>query len=189
MSWAPSLLIGGMSLLLAPRLIGRFGARAVLSAALVLIASGLGILGQLPADGAYFTDVFPATLPLGIGFGLAMPSLAGLAMSAATPQDSGLASGMFNTVQQVGSSLGLAALSTLAVCRTHALSAGGASPADALTGGYRLAFRAAACLVLDALVVATAVLRTPSGQRPGAGQAGPRKGRGKLRDQPQTART
>ncbi|MFK0283493.1 DHA2 family efflux MFS transporter permease subunit [Streptomyces sp. NPDC090499] len=156
-----SLLIGVMSLLLAPRLIAGFGARSVLLVALVLIAGGLGILGRISADGAYFTDVFPATVPLGIGFGLAMPSLAGLAMSGATPRDSGLASGMFNTVQQVGASLGLAVLSTLAASHTSTLLHDGTELPDALTDGYRLAFRVGSCFVLGALVVAGAVLRTP----------------------------
>ncbi|MYX39986.1 MFS transporter, partial [Streptomyces sp. SID89] len=148
------LLIGAMSLFLAPRLIAGFGPRPVLLAALVLIAGGLGLLGLVTADGAYLTDVLPATVPLGIGFGLAMPALAGLAMSGATARDSGLASGMFNTVQQIGASLGLAVLSTLAAARTAALLGDGAARADALTDGYRLAFRVGACLVLGAVVVA-----------------------------------
>lgn len=167
-----SLLIGLMSLFLAPRLLGRFGARAVLPAALVLICAGLGILGRVSADGSYLTDVFPATVPLGIGFGLAMPALAGLAMSGATPQDSGLASGMFNTVQQVGASLGLALLSTLAASRTGALLHDGASRDGALTGGYQLAFRVGAVFVLGALVVAVTVLRRPRGATSEASAAG-----------------
>ncbi|WP_285440347.1 MFS transporter [Streptomyces sp. Caat 7-52] len=167
-----SVLIGLMSLFLAPRLIARFGARAVLLVALVLIAGGLGLLGRIPVDGTYFTDVFPATVPLGIGFGLAMPSLAGLAMSGATPQDAGLASGMFNTVQQVGASLGLAVLSTLAASHTGALLHDGASRDEALTGGYQLAFRVGSCFVLTALVTAAVVLRTPRGTTGGTSAPG-----------------
>ncbi|MEU5083298.1 MULTISPECIES: MFS transporter [Streptomyces] len=167
------LLVGVMSLFLAPRLIGRFGARAVLPAALALICAGLGILGRIPADGAYLTDVFPATVPLGIGFGLAMPALAGLAMSGATPQDSGLASGMFNTVQQVGASLGLAVLSALAASHTGALPHDGASRAEALTDGYRLAFQVGAVFVLGALVIAVTVLRTSRRATGDASAAGP----------------
>ncbi|MFF9765382.1 MFS transporter [Streptomyces sp. NPDC014636] len=156
-----SVLIGLMSLFVAPRLIAGFGARTVLLVALVLIAGGLGFLGRISVHGTYFTDVFPATVPLGIGFGLAMPSLAGLAMSGATAQDSGLASGMFNTMQQVGASLGLAVLSALAASHTGALLHGDTTRDEALTGGYQLAFRVASCFVLAALVIAAAVLRTP----------------------------
>ncbi|GAA2311626.1 DHA2 family efflux MFS transporter permease subunit [Nonomuraea roseoviolacea subsp. roseoviolacea] len=156
-----SLLIGLMSLLFAPRLIARFGARVVLLVALALIALGLGILGRISVDGTYVTDILPATFPLGVGFGLAMPSLAGLAMSGAAPSDAGLASGMFNTMQQVGSSLGLAILSTLAASRTGTLLADGATQAGALTGGYRLAFQVGTGFVLAAIAVAALVLRTP----------------------------
>jgi MFS family permease len=145
------------------------GPRTVLLGALVLISGGLALLGQISDDGSYFTDVFPATVPLGIGFGLAMPSLAGLAMSGATPQDSGLASGMFNTMQQVGASLGLAVLSTLAASHTNAALGDGTARADAPTEGYQLAFRIGSCFVLGALVVAATVLRNPP--KPGAAPA------------------
>ncbi|MDT0410149.1 MULTISPECIES: DHA2 family efflux MFS transporter permease subunit [Streptomyces] len=162
-----SLLIGAMSLFVAPRLIARIGARRMLAAALVLIAAGLALLGQVSANGAYLTDVFPATVPLGVGFGLAMPSLVGLAMSGATPGDAGLASGMFNSVQQIGAALGLAVLSTLAASHTRTLRAEGTTEPTALTEGYQLAFRVGAALVLTALVVATAVLR----DRPASAEA------------------
>lgn len=153
------LLIGPLSLTAAPRLIARLGARPVLLVALALIALGLALLGQVSADGSYGTDVFPAMLPLGAGFGLAMPALAGLAMSGAAPADSGTASGMFNTVQQVGSALGLAVLSTLAATRTDTLLEHGQHSPAALTGGYQLAFRVAAGIVVAALAVATLTLR------------------------------
>ncbi len=154
-----SLLIGVMSLFVAHRLIARSGPGTVLLAALALISLGLAILGQISARGRYFTDVFPALLPLGIGFGLAMPSLAGLAMSGAAPRDSGIASGMFNTMQQVGSALGLAVLSTLAASRTKTLLGHGGDAATSLTGGYQFAFRIGACLVVTAFVIAATVLR------------------------------
>ncbi|WP_277952646.1 MFS transporter [Streptomyces sp. DSM 110735] len=155
-----SVSIGALSLSLAPRLIARFGPRAVLLPGLVLITAGLAALGRVPADGSYAVDVLPALLPLGIGFGLAMPSLATLAMSAATPQDSGIASGMFNTMQQIGSAFGLAVLTTLATAHTDTLLGDGASNSFALTGGYRLAFRAGACLVAVALLLAATLLRS-----------------------------
>ncbi|MGW2491503.1 MFS transporter [Streptomyces sp. NPDC001606] len=166
-----SVAIGALSLGLAPRLIARFGPRAVLLPGLSLIAAGLAVLGRVPAGGSYAVDVLPALLPLGIGFGLAMPSLATLAMSAATPEDSGIASGMFNTMQQMGSAFGLAVLSTLATSHTDALLSGGASTASALTSGYQLAFRVGSGLVAVALLLAAVLLRsaTPA-RRPAAGK-------------------
>jgi hypothetical protein len=96
-----------------------------------------------------------------------MPSLAGLAMSGAAPEDSGIASGLFNTVQQVGSALGLAVLSTLAASRTTALLGHGPGAAAALTDGYRLAFRVGASFVVAALVLAAAVLRPAAARTAG----------------------
>ncbi|MFE2377396.1 MFS transporter [Streptomyces sp. NPDC059398] len=157
-----SVAIGVLSLRLSPKLISRFGPRAVLLPGLSLIVAGLALLGRAPAGGSYVVDVLPALLPLGVGFGLAMPALATLAMSAATPQDSGVASGMFNTMQQIGSAFGLAVLSTLAASRTDAMLGDGASTASALTGGYQLAFRTGSGLVAVALLLAATLLRAPA---------------------------
>jgi MFS family permease len=98
---------------------------------------------------------------LGVGAGLVFPSLMTLAMSAATPEDSGLASGLVNTTQQVGGALGLAVLATLSTTRTDSLRGHGASNAVALTNGYHLAFTVAAALVLAAIALGVFLLRPP----------------------------
>jgi EmrB/QacA subfamily drug resistance transporter len=154
-----ALVIGAVSLGLSATLTGRFGARAVLLPGLAVNLSGLLLLRRVPVDGEYLVDLLPAIVLLAFGFGLAMPALTALAMSSATPSDSGLASGLFNTTQQVGGALGLAVLATLAASRTDALLAGGDARAAALTGGYQLAFTVAAGFVLTAIVVAAVVLR------------------------------
>jgi hypothetical protein len=82
-----------------------------------------------------------------------------LAMSGATPQDAGLASGLVNTSAQVGGALGLAVLATLSATRSGDLIASGTARAAALTSGYHLAFWIAAALVGAAIVVAAAVLQ------------------------------
>lgn len=148
-----------LSLGITPRLMERVGARATLLPGLVLVAAGLAILARVPADGSYVVDVLPALAPLGIGFGMAMPAIATLAMSAAPDEDSGLASGLFNTTQQVGAALGLSIGATLAAARTDALRAAGATADAALAGGYRLAYTVGAGLVLASLAVAAAFLR------------------------------
>ena len=96
---------------------------------------------------------------LGVGAGLAFPSLMTLAMSGATPSDSGLASGLVNTSVQVGGAIGLAVLATLATERTGSLVADGASPAAALNSGFHLAYLIGAGVLGVALIVALAVLR------------------------------
>jgi EmrB/QacA subfamily drug resistance transporter len=151
--------IGTLSLGVSARLTMRFGARATLVPGLVLVAAGLAVFQRAPVDASYVRDLLPAMLLLGIGAGLAFPALTSLAMSGATPSESGLASGLFNTTQQVGAALGLAVLATLSATRTADLRASGESTDAALTGGYHLAFAIAAVLVVAALTLAVALLR------------------------------
>jgi EmrB/QacA subfamily drug resistance transporter len=153
-----SLTIGVLSLGFSARLIMRFGAKATLLPGLVLIVIGLALFARAPVDGDYLVDVLPVMLLLGVGAGLSFPSLMTLAMSGATQSDAGLASGLVNTSLQVGGALGLAVLATLSSTRTENLRADGESLADALVGGYHLAFIIAAGLVAVAVVVATTVL-------------------------------
>jgi MFS family permease len=94
------------------------------------------------------------------GAGLSFPSLMGLAMSSATQEDSGLASGLVNTSLQVGGALGLAVLATLSSTRTENLLASGTSPDAALTSGFHLAFWIGAGLVAAAIAVTALVVRT-----------------------------
>jgi MFS family permease len=148
-----------MSLRVAPRLITRFGARATLLPGLFLVFAGLALFARSPVDASYAVDVLPAMVLLGVGAGLSFSPLMTLAMSDATPSDSGLASGLVNTTQQVGGALGLAVLATLSTTHTHGLLSGGASRPSALTSGYHLAFTVGATLVLGAIVLVVAVLR------------------------------
>ncbi|MFI9511295.1 DHA2 family efflux MFS transporter permease subunit [Nocardia sp. NPDC052566] len=156
-----ALAIGGVSLLLSARLVARFGARTVLIAGLVLLLAGMTWLARLPVDGSYVVDLLPMMVLIA-GGGLVLPALTGLAMSGAEADDAGLASGLFNTTQQVGMAIGVAVLSTLAASRTGELLGSGATEAEALTSGYRLAFAVAAALLLAAIVVSATVLRRPA---------------------------
>ena len=151
--------IGVLSLGVAPKLLGRVGPRPALLGGMALVALGLALLARLPADGGYATDILPALLPLGVGFGVAMPAITTLAMSGASGEDSGVASGIFATTQQVSAALGLAVVSMLAASRTEALLAAGRDEAAALTAGYRLAYAVGAGLVLAALATAAVLLR------------------------------
>ena len=139
----------------------RFGPRAILLPGLALIAAGLAWFTRAPIDGSYLVDVLPAMLPLGIGAGLTFPALMTMAMSGATPADSGLASGLVNTTQQVGGALGLAVLASLSTTRTDSLRDAGDPVVQALTGGYRLAFGIAAGLVVVGIAIALLVLEPP----------------------------
>ncbi len=164
--------IAALSLQLAARLIMRFGARRTLIAGLILMLGGLLVFRSAPVNADYLSDLLPVMVLLGVGAGLAFPSLMTLAMSAATPEDSGLASGLVNTTQQVGGALGLAVLATLSTNRSGDLRAHGASTASALTSGYHLAFTIGAALLLVAIVVAVALLR-PEAPLEAAAEADP----------------
>ncbi|MER6287875.1 MFS transporter [Streptomyces sviceus] len=151
--------IGVLMLGLSARTIGRFGPYRVLLAGLVLIVAGMALLSRAPAEGSYAADVLPPLLLLSVGFAAAMPALTGLAMSGAREEDAGLASGLFNTTQVVGGSLGLAVLSVLAAGRTEGSLERGASLVAATAEGYQLAFRAGAGIAAAALTLAAIVLR------------------------------
>jgi len=163
LAFLPSTVVmGTMSLKLSGPLAMRYGPKAILLVSLVSIGIGLLLFALTPLDATYATQVMPATIFIGIGAGLGFPSLMGLAMSGATPSDSGLASGLINTSVQVGGAIGLAVLATLASERTATLRAGGDSVDAALNGGFHLAYLIGAALVAVAIVVALSVLRSGS---------------------------
>jgi EmrB/QacA subfamily drug resistance transporter len=148
-----------MSFRFTARLNLRFGPRATLVPALVAIAAGLLLFARTPTDATYVVDILPSMILMGFGTGLAFPSLMTLAMSGATEEDAGLASGLVNTSVQVGGAIGLAVLATLATERTDTLARNGEPAASALNGGYHLAYLVGAALVLVAIVVAMTVLK------------------------------
>ncbi|AQA10151.1 MFS transporter [Streptomyces malaysiensis] len=160
-----ALAIGAVSLGVSARLSARFGERAVLLTGLALLVGVLGLLVRVPVHARYLPDLLPVML-LAAGFGLALPALTSLGMSGAKEDEAGLASGLFNTTQQIGMALGVAVLSTLAAARTDTLLARGKGRAEALTGGYHLAFAVGAGLIVTAFAVAFTVLRGPARKPP-----------------------
>ncbi len=154
--------MGFLSVRYAERLVMRFGPLKTVVPGLVLIMAGLALFARVPVDGSYLTDVMPSMLLLGIGAGVCFPALMTLAMSATSPADAGLASGLVNTSAQVGGALGLAVLATLSASRTSHLHASGQGSAAALTGGYHLAFWIATALVGGAIAVALSVRAHPA---------------------------
>jgi EmrB/QacA subfamily drug resistance transporter len=160
LAFLPSTVVmGTMSFRFSAQLNNRYGPKATLVPAMGLIAAALLLFARTPVDANYAIDILPAAALMGLGAGLAFPSLMMLAMSGATPSDSGLASGLVNTSVQVGGAIGLAVLATLATERTDGQLADGDSTAAALNSGYHLAYLIGAALVLVAIVVAVRVLR------------------------------
>ena len=130
------------------RLMGRVGVRPFLVGGPLIIAAGLLWLAQIQLGAGIATSVLlPGTL-LTFGAGLVFPAMTVAATSGVARPNSGLASGLVNTSRQVGGSLGLAALVTLAADHTSALAASGPAAPLALTGGFGFGIAAAAAVAL-----------------------------------------
>src|SRR4029079_10486885 len=142
----------------APRLIARFGPKATTVAGLATLAAGLTWLSCIRVDGSFLVDVLPASLVTAAGMAMAfIPSL-GLALSSAAPQEAGLAAGIVNTNYQIGSALGLAAMTAVAAaCGT----AGSAPDLSGLTDGSSAALIGAAVIAAVGALLSAAWLRTP----------------------------
>jgi MFS family permease len=160
LAFLPSTIVmGALSMGFSHRITTRFGAKRTLIPSLLFIGAGLILFARTPVEGAYLADVMPAMILVGIGAGLSFPALMTLAMSGATPSDSGLASGLVNTSAQVGGAVGLAVLATLATERTQGLVADGEAAMSALNAGFHLAYVVGAVVLAAALVIAATVLR------------------------------
>ena len=155
-----TLVMAAFSIGYAARLISRFGSRKVLLAGLTCIAVGLALFAIAPMRADYVLNLLLPLVLLGIGASLSFTALSMLAMADVTPADAGLASGLLNTTTQVGAALGLALLATISYTRTGQLLSSGQSAAAALSGGFHLAWAISAGLVMVAIVVAVAMLKS-----------------------------
>jgi EmrB/QacA subfamily drug resistance transporter len=150
---------------LAPRLVARFGPKALMVAGLLPVVGGMAWLGQLTTGTGYFPGVLVPMLLLGIGMGLAFVPLTMAALAGVPPQDSGAAASMVNVMQQVGGSLGLAILVTVYGTASRAAASHpllGASAAQAQhvrVSGMASSFTAAAIFDAVALLVIAVAIR------------------------------
>jgi EmrB/QacA subfamily drug resistance transporter len=146
-----------LMVVVAPRVINRFGFKAPIVGGMLVLAAGMAVLSLVRPDGNFAADVLPASLIAATGMALAfIPSL-GTAISSAKPEEGGLASGIVNTAYQVGSALGLAAMTAVATSQ----GADRLGDVEALTDGYSAAFLGAAGIAVVGALVAAALLRVP----------------------------
>jgi MFS family permease len=148
----------------AQQLIGRFGVRPVAVVGMFLAAGGLALLTGAGAGGSYASDLLPGIIPMSIGMGLTFVPLTLIGTTNIDNADAGLASGVFNTSQQVGGALGLAVLSTLASSQTSSVLGGlghAPTPSDrsmAVVEGFHVAFTAGSVLIaVGALALAVLI--------------------------------
>jgi EmrB/QacA subfamily drug resistance transporter len=136
----------------------RVGFRPVAATGMALMGAGSLVLTQVSVGGSYFPDIFSGLLLCGLGIGLAFVTATVAALAGVAEHEAGLASGLSNTSLQIGTALGVAIVSTVAVSRSAGYLAAnkGANPFVVLTEGYQSAF--VACAVLAGIGLALALL-------------------------------
>ena len=137
------------------QLFTRIGTKPVVVLGAAIAAGGLYWLSRIPLDGSYVSDILPGLLVVSIGMGGVFTGLTTAANAGVDQDKAGLAAGLLNTGQQLGTALGLAILSAIATAHTRSLVSGGHdSLAQAATGGYQRALLVGAFIVVGATVVA-----------------------------------
>jgi len=145
---------------IASQLITRIGTRPVVVAGSLLAAFGIYYLSRVPVHGSYVTDLLPGFLVMSLGAGSVFVSIAAAANAGVPGDQAGLAAGLLNASQQVGSALGLAILSVLAITRTNELVAAGAARVAGLDAGYHRALLVGSLLMAAAAVIALRIGNT-----------------------------
>jgi MFS family permease len=137
---------------LASQLVTRIGTRPVVVAGCLIAAAGIYWVSRVPLHGSYVTDLLPGFVVMSLGAGSVFVSVTAAANAGVAADKAGLAAGLLNSSQQVGSALGLAILSAVAITHTNNLVSSGTSHIVASDDGYHLA------LLVGAIMMATAAL-------------------------------
>jgi len=149
-------------------LVTRLGVRMVLPAGLALLTVALVLFAQLPVDGHYFSDMFPAFIISGVALALAFIPMSIGALTGVRPADAGIASGLISTSQQVGGAIGVAAATTIATTSaTNYVNSHGVASAvngTALVHGFQIAFYALAASAAIGAVLAALVIESPASE-------------------------
>jgi EmrB/QacA subfamily drug resistance transporter len=132
----------------------RIGVKPALLFGLALMCLGNLWFTQVSADGSYAVDLLPGFLAIGVGLGFSFVPVSIAALAGVTGQEAGLASGLFNTSQQIGGALGVALFSTVATNRT-----GDSHTPEALTSGFSVAFWVAVGFSAAAIVATLVMIR------------------------------
>jgi predicted MFS family arabinose efflux permease len=158
LAFLPMSLLIGASAISAPYLIKRVGYKPILVVAPLFLATALFILGHIRVEGTYL-DILPAILIMPFGLGFSFVAISVAATSGIPPRESGLASGLLATAQQIGGSLGLAILATVSASTTSSLIASGTPPIVATVDGFHTAFYTGIAFAFLASSIALIFLR------------------------------
>jgi EmrB/QacA subfamily drug resistance transporter len=143
----------------AAQLVTRLGVKPVLVVGMTSLTAGLIYFTQVSVDGSYAADLLPGFLLTGLGIGFSFVPISIAALAGVQPAEAGLASGLFNTSQQIGGALGIAALSTIASSQTESAVAAGTALPEALVDGFQAAFFAGAGIAALGIVAALTLIR------------------------------
>ncbi|HZR94559.1 MAG TPA: MFS transporter [Gaiellaceae bacterium] len=143
----------------AAQLTTRFGVKSVLVAGMAALTGGLVYFTQVSVHGSYVADLLPGFLLVGVGLGFSFVPISIAALAGVRPAEAGLASGLFNTSQQIGGALGIAVLSTIATTRTSDAVAGGSLLPSALVHGFTGAFLVGVGIAAAGVVAALTLIR------------------------------
>jgi MFS family permease len=143
----------------AAQLVTRIGVKRVLVVGMTMLAAGLAYFTQLSVGGSYLADLLPGFLMIGMGLGFSFVPISIAALAGVDSAEAGLASGLFNTSQQIGGALGIAALSTIATSRTADALADGALRPHALVTGFNAAFFAGVVVAVIGILAALTLIR------------------------------
>ena len=149
---------------IAQQLVGRIGVKPVALVGMFVAAIGLMLLARIPVDGHYASDVLPGILVMSAGLGLTFVPMTLIATTGVADADAGLASGIFNSSQQIGGALGLAILSTVAASTTADALPSGTAPtpaenASALVDGFQAAFAVGSGLMIVGVLITAILVR------------------------------
>jgi EmrB/QacA subfamily drug resistance transporter len=162
---------------LSQSLVPKLGAREVPLIGMPMAIVGLLLFMRLEPEGSYVTDLLPGILLASVGMGLTFVPITLIATSGIPHDDAGLASGLYNTSQQIGGALGLAILATLSVEATEDTLTGlGREPqpadqAQALVDGFHVAYLGSALLIAGGFFALLFLLRRQDVVAVGEGQA------------------
>jgi EmrB/QacA subfamily drug resistance transporter len=143
----------------ASSLVTKVGVKPVLVAGMAIVTLGLLYFTRVSADGSYVGDLLPGFLVIALGMGFSFVPISIAALAGVDAKDAGLASGLINTSQQIGSALGIAVLSAIAVAQTSDATRAGERPAEALTTGFHAAFWAGAAVAAAGVVASLLLVR------------------------------
>lgn len=162
LAFLPFPLVLGFMATRIPKLVARYGFKRFLIIGPLTVAAGLLWLSRMPVDGSYLTSLLPALLVIPLGVGMTFMPVIAAATSGVAGNESGLASGLISTSQQMGGAVGLSVLSGVAA--TVTTDATGFGLAGALVQGFDAAMMVAVGFVAVAAATAAIVIRQGGGR-------------------------